>query len=467
MKYFLLIGLGIIPLFSACQAVDTVKLNAVISEAVAKDVFSGNILIANRGDVLYKKSLGTADFKNGVANTAATKFQIGSITKFFTKTLILQLIESHALKKSETIGDHLTGFPSTLAVITIQQLLDHTSGLSSYYDVPGYDSARGKIQSISDVLEFVMKEELQFQPGNRAAYSNSGYAVLAGIIEKVTGESYGQVLSENIFKKLGMNSTGYTMVNKSEPGKAKGYLTNQPGRKKDNSTFKITGAVDGGVFSTTDDMLRFIRSITMDNILLRNESKLDLFSSPLFPVDYKSWADFEQRGRLSIGGGAPGLSAVLSLNMATGNQIIVLSNYDEGSADEVFIRISALLNGQQLRPFEVPPARFIYSLVADKGGKYFSAHYAEEFKRAGIQLGDDDMPFLFAGMALTNEKKYSDARSLYQVYTKEYPQIVVAWNELGDIYKRQGKKSEAKKCYQQALKIRPNERAQQALEKLK
>jgi CubicO group peptidase (beta-lactamase class C family) len=292
--------------------------------------------------------------------------------------------------------------------------------------------------------------------------------VLAGIVEQVTGKPYGRVLEEMILTPLGMMQTTYALFNRNEPGKAVGYLSNLPGEMYDNNNTDMIGAGDGGISSTVADLHTLMISLMTDNRLLPNEKKVEIFNSPVFPVRYTSWQDVTQRGRLGVAGGSPGMNAVMALSMETGNQVVVLSNYDEGTAEEVYKRIQAVLQQKPVPPFQLPPARIIYNLIDTKGGLYFEQHYAAELTNAGVEISADDMPFLFAGRALIDEKRWQDACHLYTVYCKEYPRIVVAWNDLGDVNVELGKTAEARKCYEQALALRPgNARAKTALSKLK
>jgi len=146
--------------------------------------------------------------------------------------------------------------------------------------------------------------------------------------------------------------------------------------------------------------------------------------------------------------------------------IIVLSNFDERTAEEVGQRFSAVLNDRQPAPFQLAPAKFIYALLKEKGPQYFIVNYKKEFTDAHVPL-DDDMNLLYAGEQLLEDKNADAAIALYTVYTTDFPNIVVAWNDMGDAYLLKGNKEEAKKCFTQALKIRPgNERAKRALQKL-
>ncbi|MEP7317311.1 MAG: serine hydrolase [Panacibacter sp.] len=443
------------------------KFDALLKEAYSKQVFSGNVLVAKNGNIIYQKSIGNADYNKNISNDADTKFQIGSISKFFTKTIILQLQEEGKVDPSDKLGKYLFGFSNTVASkVGIQQLMDHTSGLGDYTEEQDFMQVKDQIKIIIDILPLIQKQTLEFTPGSKTLYSNSGYVVLAAIIEKITGKSYGEVLQQRIFEKIGMHQSGFNVFVKAETGKANGYLSNQLGTKQDNLSMHVVGGGDGGIFTSTGDLWKFVQSLLNDNKLLSDSSKLRLVNTPLFPVHYTAWHEFKEKGKMAIAGGAPGISALLAINMEKQYCFVVLSNYDERTAEDVGQCISAVLNDKEPAPFHLPPSRFIYELIKNKGASYFVDHYKTELSDAGIAL-DNDMILLFAGEQFLQEKDAEHAIALYKVYTKEFPDIVVAWNDMGDAYLLTGDKPNARKCFEQALKIRPaNQRAKEALQQI-
>ena len=443
------------------------KFESIVNEAYEKEVFSGNVLIVQDGKTAFEFSIGNADYENSILNSASTKFETGSITKFFVKTLVHQLAEENKINLSDNLGKYLTGFsPEISENVTLRQLADHSSGLGDFFRDSKNPEYLNNVKSIDDVLNAVKNEQLQFAPGSKVQYSNSGYVVLAAVIEKVCGKSLEVVLKEKIFDKTGMKSTGFSVNVIDIEGKAKGYLSNQIGPKQDNSDMNLIGAGAGGIYSTTGDMNRFAQSLINDNILLSDESKVSLFNSPLFPVQYKDWNEFSSMGRFAIAGGAPGISAVFGINMEKKYVMVVLSNFDEGTAEEVSQRLSAALNNREVKPFSLPPAQLIYNIIKNKGSENFTLNYKEELSAAGIDK-ENDMLLLFAGREFLRENDADNAIALYSVYTKEFPGIVVAWNDLGDAYLLKNEKDKAKQCYEQALKIRPeNKRAKESILKL-
>ena len=444
------------------------RLDALLAEAAAKDVFSGNVLIYSNAMPLYQKSIGMADYEASLPNTAETRFSIGSITKLFTKILVLQLAREGKISLDDRLEKHLTGFrPEVAEKITVAQLLQHQSGLGQYYELPGFDPETTPVASASDFLPWIQKEQLLFEPGRQAEYSNSGYIVLAAIIEKVSGKNYAEVLKTRILDEIGMASTGFLFRINKIPGKAVGYLSNVPGPLQDNLGFPLLGGGDGGIYSTLGDLLLLDRSLAGDNRLLSDADKLRLFNDPLFPRQYSSWEELKKEGRFAVAGGAPGISAVYSRNFSQNRSVIVLSNYDEGSAEMLFQRIGAILNGQTAEPLQPSTSKFIYSLLKEKGAAYFTDNIERELNVHGHAL-DDDMVLLFVGQAVLSEGKTDEAIALYRFYTQKFPRIVVAWNDLGDAYLMKNDKENAKKCFQKALDLRPgNVRAKESLDKIK
>lgn len=454
--------------FAFSQDVRTERLNALLNDAASKDVFSGNVCIEEAGQPVYQKCQGVSDFETGEKNSFETRFSIGSITKVFTRVMVLQEIAEGKLKETDHLGQFLEGFsPEKADKITIGQLMNHQSGLGQYYDLPEFDPESAQINHAADFLPWIQKEPLLFQPGTATQYSNSGYVALAAILEKLDGKSYPEILQARILDPLGMAQTGFLFRNKKAPGKAVGYLSNQPGPRQNNLDMPLLGGGDGGMYSTVGDLLKFFHSLADDNKLLSDANKVNLVNEPLFPKKYASWSEFRQSGKLAVAGGAPGISAVAGLNLEKNRVVIVLSNYDEGSAEAIFQRIGAILNDMDPAPLQPSMAKFIYNLVLTKGPDYFSQHIEQELTDHGYNLGDDDMQLLAAGQPLLESRKADEAIAVYQLYTHKFPRIVVAWNDLGDAYLLKNDKASAKVCFQKALAIRPgNQRAKDRLNNL-
>ena len=146
-----------------------------------------------------------------ISNTPDTKFRLGSITKQFTATLIMQLVEEGKVKLDGKLSDYLLDYRKDIGEkVTVHQLLNHTSGIPSYTALPGFfsDVSRNPY-SVADFVKKYASNNLEFEPGSKFSYNNSGYFLLGAIVEKVTGKPYEQVLKEKILDPLGMKNTGY------------------------------------------------------------------------------------------------------------------------------------------------------------------------------------------------------------------------------------------------------------------
>ena len=271
--YLLLVGL----LFSqvaAAQDFET-KINTYIQSYVKTNDFSGCILITANDSTLYDSCFGYADMEKDKLNSPNTRFKIGSISKQFTAAAILRLEEMGKLATGDTLSKY---FPENKIAndITLEHLLTHSSGVQDIYSIPGFNRLSDKNLSISDLTERVLDLPLAFAPGTSYQYSNGGYALLAVIIEKVSGMDYGAFLKQELFDTLEMQDTGHGDIDEL----ATGY------EPLDYEELRVTDYLDpellkgsGSLYSTTSDLLKWIKSI-------KTRSLLSKYSYGKFMKDY-------------------------------------------------------------------------------------------------------------------------------------------------------------------------------------
>ena len=176
------------------------KIQEVLSLAHKYRQFNGSALVAENGKVIYKRAFGMANMEWGIPNTPDTKFRLGSITKQFTAMLTLQLVEQGKIKLDAKISDYLPDYRQDIGQkVTIHHLLTHTSGIPSYTGQPGFfENVSRNPYKVADFVKKYTSGDLEFEPGAKYSYNNSGYFLFGAIIERVTGKSYEQVLKENI-----------------------------------------------------------------------------------------------------------------------------------------------------------------------------------------------------------------------------------------------------------------------------
>ena len=206
------------------------KVDELLKQYYDLGLFTGSVLVSDRGKI-YEKGYGLANREWDIPNAPDTKFRLGSITKQFTATLILQLVEQGKIKLDGHITDYLPDYrKDTGDKVTIHNLLTHTSGIPSYTERPDYasDISRNTFTP-ADFVKKYASGDLEFEPGTKFSYDNGGYFILGAIVEKITGKPYEQVLKERIFDPLGMSDTGFDHLETILPKRATGYSKNPTG----------------------------------------------------------------------------------------------------------------------------------------------------------------------------------------------------------------------------------------------
>jgi CubicO group peptidase (beta-lactamase class C family) len=233
----------------------------------AGDVPGASLLVLRDGNPLFRRSYGLADLENGTAATAATNYRLASITKQFTAASILLLVQDDAIGLDEKIRAQLPALPAATESITIRHLLTHTSGLIDYEDVIP-DGTTGQLRD-ADVLRLLTTQDrTYFAPGTGYRYSNSGYALLALIVERVSGKSFQAFLHERIFQPLGMQHTlAYVREGVAVADRAYGHseIDGRWQRTDQSLTSAVLG--DGGIYSSIDDLARWDAALYDDRLL--------------------------------------------------------------------------------------------------------------------------------------------------------------------------------------------------------
>jgi len=243
---------GLSPAVSASTQV------AALDHFFTTEQFSGAVLVARAEKILLSKGYGMADWQHNIANRSQTIFRIGSVTQQFTAMAILLLQGQGKLHVQDPICTYIDACPAAWRPITIHQLLTHTSGIPDYTSFSDYNATKGQPTSTAQLLARFKGKPLDFSPGSMFSYSNSEYAVLGAIIEKVSGEAYATFLQQAIFGPLHMNQTSYDQSYPSLPDHATGY--DRPRVPTDYIDMSVPFAA-GALASTVDDLYRWDQAI--------------------------------------------------------------------------------------------------------------------------------------------------------------------------------------------------------------
>ncbi len=248
-----------------------------IKEIFDKD-FRGNICIVQNKKIVYEKTSGFSDLSNEIPNTIETKFASASAGKVFVAVGILQLIEQGKIKFDDTLGVLLDIPLNEIDKdVTVKQLLNHTSGVPDYFDESIMDEYEElwidypnyKIRHNSDLLPLFIDKPMMYPKGEKFQYNNSGYVLLAMIIEKVTGMYFDQYLQQNVFDICGMKSTGYYELDRLPPKCANNYIycADTDDYRTNIFSVDVKGTGAGGVFITVRDIIEFWNNLLDGNLI--------------------------------------------------------------------------------------------------------------------------------------------------------------------------------------------------------
>jgi len=362
-------------------------LRAHLEQLSAQDAFSGSVLVAKNGKVLFEHAYGLADHAFNAPNKVDTKFNLGSMGKMFTAVAILQLAEQGKLSLNDTLLKLAPDYPDKdiAGKITVYQLLTHTSGLGEMFNEKFFDTPKDRFTTIEAHLPLFTGKPLLFEPGAKWSYSNAGFIVLGLVIERVSGQSYYDYVREHIFKPSGMLNTDNFKPHDDVPNLAVGY-TAAPGQSRrainfpgalssgpriTNSDFLQPGASAGGGYSTVEDLFRFAQALQGHKLLSKELTDQDMTGQVPTGRGTAKYAfgmaeDFINGVRVvGHGGGGPGINSNLDMYPDTGYVVAVMSNYD-GAADLLKDRIRLWLTGQSVPQ----PIRLSADALRVFAGKY-------------------------------------------------------------------------------------------------
>jgi CubicO group peptidase (beta-lactamase class C family) len=249
-------------------------LDSLFAQIQKRKSFNGNVLIAQRGKVLLRESIGMADFASGDTLKMHSAFQLASVSKHFTAAAILILYEQGNLQLDDTLQTYLPDFP--YRGITIRHLLTHRSGLPNYtYFCEKYLNGQQGLLSNQQLIQLMTEKKppVHYKPNRRFQYSNTGYAVLAAIIEKASGQSYADFLEDHIFDPVGMESTFVRDTQKDITEEDIAYGFNWRKRPLEATIFDGV-AGDKGVYSTIDDLYLWDQALYSNEIIKQETLKL-------------------------------------------------------------------------------------------------------------------------------------------------------------------------------------------------
>jgi len=418
--------------------------------------FNGAILVAEHGDVLYRRGFGKADVRTGTAFAPDTLSDIGSLTKQFTAMAIMMLAERKRLSYDDLISKYIPEFSgaSHLARITVRQLLTHTSGIPDYGDLGIDDSGLNR----SSLIAALLKRDAEVsKPGMKYRYSNAGYALLAIVIQRVSGQRFSEFMAQEIFLPCGMKSTFvYDDREVKRPGMAVGYDTF--GQVDDGGPTAIPG--DGGIYSTVDDLFKWDQTLNTEKLVTR--STLAEAFTPARVEEGKSTYGFGWNVGLDGAnkyvwhtGSHAGFRAFIERRLNQQLTVIMLTNMGNSKRLEINSAIQNILAGQ---PYILPKqsgAQELYRIIHESGIQKALEQYQILKRGNEYDLGESELNSL-GYQLLYGDRNVASAIALFKLNSTEHPLSSNTFDSLGEAYAVNGERDRAVVSYGVAVVLDPS-----------
>jgi CubicO group peptidase (beta-lactamase class C family) len=460
-----LLALCVQQLYAQINTQQKLKIDTLLQQFVETKQFSGTVLLAKNNDILYSKSVGLANKETAVPNKLETNFNIASMGKTFTATLIMQLMQEGKLSVNEKVATILPEFTIKRAdSITVYQLLTHTSGVGNYMMHVNFEDERRNLKSLDDVMPYVVAMEPTSKfPGESYQYSNSGFIILGKIIEKLTGKSYNENLEERIFTKTGMKQSYiHYPATFDAPKEATPYLAYTPKTFVNGTADEFPGFSDGGMQSNVVDLYRFAKGLLNGKLLstaMRDSmwnGKVKFSRGGMYSF---GWMDNENsfgKHIYSHDGGGKGFSSDLRIVKEDGYVIVVLINNRVNPRD-VSDNILRILYNKEVQQ----PIKFLENILLEiteaKGFDYVYNNYKQILKEQGMDKTPNPWVYIMFSDMFENLKDMEKALKVMEMGRAEFPNEASMYNVTGQLYANQKKYKEAAEWFNKALAINAND----------
>lgn len=312
----------------------------------------GTAIVSRKGEIIYKKGFGMADLELNVPMQPDMVFRIGSITKQFTAIAILQLAEQGKLSLKDDITKFLPGYPTHGKIITIEHLLTHTSGIKSYTSIEEFGSWIRKDMEPLELVDSFKNQPMDFYPGEKWSYNNSGYFLLGVIIEKLSGKPYEDYINDHLLIPAGMNNSGYDHTDRIIKNRVNGYQRSGDGFQNADYISMTLPYAAGSLLSTVEDLAKWNKAVNSHKLLSKkwldkahSDFKLNNGKSARFGY---GWLITELQGSRSIdhGGAVNGFLSDAIYLPAEDVYIAILSNCMCQPLEKTLLKMAALTIGK-------------------------------------------------------------------------------------------------------------------------
>ena len=428
--------------------------------------FNGTVLVAEGGEVIYKKGWGMANKEWNIPNGPDTKFRIASMSKQFTAMLIMQLVQEGRMTLDDKLTDHLPEFRrDTGGQVTIHQLLTHTSGLPDYSDAPGFwNELMRHPLSPELVIDSLSSGDPLSEPGSQYRYNNGGFYLLSLIVEQITGLEFAEVLQERIFRPLGMSDSGLDRPEVILEKRATGYeqfvdgMENAPFRQIEN----LLGT--GAIYSTVEDLYRWDRALYTDQLLAPEYKEI------MFTPFLENYAYGLRVSRIPLGesgdstiyvghsGSVAGFNSRIVRLPEDGHCIILLCNIAGWTQlSDMYRGIIDILYDL---PYELPRksiAMTLYRTIkeSDLEAALAQYHRLKADQPEAYDFSEDELNSL--GYRLMRTGRVKEAVEVFKLNADIYADSWNAFDSLGEALFRDGRIDTARAAHRRSLQLNPDQ----------
>lgn len=443
------------------------EMDKVMEHFTKLEHFSGVILVAHEGDVLYTKAFGEANKDWHIPNSLNTRFELASIAKLFTGIAIMQLVEQEKLGLDDPVEKHLPDFPFG-EEITILHMLTHTSGLPDWTSHPRFRSIWTQVRTIEQMQSLIFDQKIKHEsPGEKFEYSSSGFILLGSVLEQIHGKSFAAVIKENILDPVGMTETSIANPENVVENRAAGYIKSATGKFSTNVYWLLPFVASAGIQSTVGDMLKLDQAL-YSNELLSPETQEKMYK----PFLEENWGilwrlDEAYGNRIAWHGGeTTGVSAMFRRYLQDKYTIIILSNYHRAGRPLTHV-VEPLLFGDEYELPKLTLGEYLFKKMnVNSIGKTIQDFENLIEKEVYTIESDEDLNDF--GYTLMKEGRMEMALGIFKLNCRLFPDVANTYDSLGEAFLKTGDLQSALENYEKALELNPELfSAKMALTKIK
>ncbi|MGB3852355.1 MAG: serine hydrolase [Tunicatimonas sp.] len=457
------------------------QIDEIFQKFYASAAFQGTVLVADQGEVIYRRAFGLANREWNVPNTLDTRFNIASVSKQFTAVLILRLADEGVLDLDRTITDYLPEYrPDVGRRVTLHHLLTHQSGIPNYTSLPYVwsDSLTQRYPTETLIRRFGSLD-LEFEPGTRYRYSNTGYLLLAAIAERATGQAFAELLTQRVLAPLGLQNTGVDDRNTLLAKRAFGYEKTTQGYQPAAAMHMNNLLGAGNLYATAEDLFRWDQAWYTHALLSKKQVRLleksyteaDTAWIPPYASTYGygvGLTEIPLTKKKTVpmvfhSGHIRGFSSFYARFPEDQQAVVMLSNTGGVSTARMNAVAVAVLQALNGLPYSLPEralADDLYRAIDREGIAAAVAYYHRLRDAFPYEFKDARQALAALGQRLQREGNLADAVVIFQLNSDVYPHWSTFYH-LAEACVQINELDNAERYYERSLSLNPRKSSEQ------